>query len=1709
MNIVYFMYMKNFKNNVLQVSAFLIVCLGLCFPSYANALISNGANAVDGLGQYDGTYDGVIITDFVPSYTKSSTNNGIDRFGLTPNGVVVDPINHRLFITDNPNHRVLVYELNASNQLVNHIPINVLGQSTFTSGTSATTKAGLATPVGLAYDATNQRLFVSQTGAHRVSVFDVTSITNGEDAINVIGQDVFTTGGAVVDIDGLNSPMSVAYDSGTKYLYVGQATGQRVTIFNADPTVLIPNDSLTDGPDALFVLGQAGFGSSTISVTAAGFSGGGGMQLALDETGDRLFVSQTTSNRVSVFDISTITNGESAIAVLGQSNFTSSAGATTIAGLNGSSGVAFDSANNRLFVSQTTSNRVSVFDVLAITNGENAVNVIGQANFTTGASTLTQAGMAGAGGIFFDSTSNNLYVSQSTGRRISIFNAGIATLIPNDTLTDGPLAIDLIGQTNGLYSIHTPIYTKNGLNDSPNGIGLNLPYDIALDSVDHRLFVADHNGNRVLVFNLNGSNQLLDHVPDLVIGQPNFYTNTGALSATGLTAPRALAYDEVHKRLFVGQGASANRVTVYDATPGILTNGASAINVIGQPDLLTGTVGTTIAKINTSAGSISLAYDPIDDRLFVAQGGNRVTVYDTDPAVLVPNTFVGPNAINVIGQENFTSSLATVDIDGVSNPTGVVYDTANKRLFVAQTGANRVTVYNADPAVLIPNDPLSDGPDAINLIGQTSFLGSTALLNQLGLSGPTGLVYDDTTGALFVSSRGYNRVTVFNAHPTVLIANDASTNGKNAHYVLGQSDYTTSASSTTQSSTTSPGGLVLDRTNNRLYVTQESHRVSVFDAAMVAFTPAVAPNLDALSDTGSSSTDNITDDTTPTFTGSCINGQTVTIKVDGVAVLPTVLCAGSAYSITLSTPLVEGTYSITSMFTNAHGDSGNSPTLNLQVDTDGPVFSSVNINPQGGNTFEEPALTFSATDNHSLTITYTVSIDGGPFGAYVSGTQVPTLVPADPHHIIVRACDEFNHCTDEDIYFYPAVSIVSPTIVKNTSINDITIDVIEPSGSANTLATVSATVSFNGGGATPITITCVPAVPGTGTKTSTCTLDTPIGPAAGQYELVAMATNNAGIPGTGETSRIFIIETNVPTVNSTIPTTLSNTDIVDTFIEVSDDYGIDSVVLGGTASADIDSCTPDLPYTGTGIVECRINVRSSGTVTMTVTDLAGNTNTTFSQAYIIETEVPDVTINAPTTASTGPITDTTITLSDENGIANIAIGGATLDSCTPALPYTGSGNVVCDVTVSATGTLAIEVLDRAGNLNDSESQSYTIETDSPTVSGTVLTTLSNSAITNTTITVSDASGIQSVALDNGATVTSCTPALPYTGTSNVVCNISIPATGTYTATVTDRAGNTNTTFSQAYIIETTPPTVTSSVPTITAKNTPIIDTTLTLSDANGIQSLTMSGATVTSCTPVLPYTGSGNVICAITVTSSGTVTATVTDRAGNTDTTFSQAYTISRPSSGGSVPKTPPVVTPVTPPVTAPITPQIPPTAPKDENTQCTLITSTLIFPSRPNNAQDVNTIITFLNTYENEKLALDGTYDQDDIAAINRFQNKYRAEILSPWGGTTPTGIVGNYTRAKMSVMQCAQFAGCPYFTENARLGATGGDVKKIQNFLNVLLGKNLQEASFTPVVASAVREYQSIYRESVLRPLGLTTPTGNWFQFSRQTANKLMGCI
>lgn len=147
------------------------------------------------------------------------------------------------------------------------------------------------------------------------------------------------------------------------------------------------------------------------------------------------------------------------------------------------------------------------------------------------------------------------------------------------------------------------------------------------------------------------------------------------------------------------------------------------------------------------------------------------------------------------------------------------------------------------------------------------------------------------------------------------------------------------------------------------------------------------PDLAAASDSGSSNTDNLTSDATPTLTGSgALANGTVTLYSGGTVLGITTADASGNWSFTPGSALAAGTHSITVTTTDAVGNvSAASATLSLNIDTSAPVIGSVSI----------PAAPMKIGDVVTATITVTSDTDSytlssGSIGGFTLGS--PTKI---------------------------------------------------------------------------------------------------------------------------------------------------------------------------------------------------------------------------------------------------------------------------------------------------------------------------------------------------------------------------------------------------------------------------------------------------------------------------------------------------------------------------------------------------------------------------------------------------------------------------------------------------------------------------------------------------------------------------------------------
>ena len=105
---------------------------------------------------------------------------------------------------------------------------------------------------------------------------------------------------------------------------------------------------------------------------------------------------------------------------------------------------------------------------------------------------------------------------------------------------------------------------------------------------------------------------------------------------------------------------------------------------------------------------------------------------------------------------------------------------------------------------------------------------------------------------------------------------------------------------------------------------------------------------------------------------------------------------------------------------------------------------------------------------------------------------------------------------------------------------------------------------------------------------------------------------------------------------------------------------------------------------------------------------------------------------------------------------------------------------------------------------------------------------------------------------------------------------------------------------------------------------------------------------------------------------------------------------------------------------------------------------------------------------------------------------------------------------RSIVSQEQTTPSGACPFtWTRNMTVGASGADVKKLQEFLNGTTATRIADSgvgspgkettTFGPMTAKAVAKFQDIYASDILAPVGLTKGTGYFGSSTRAKANAL----
>jgi sugar lactone lactonase YvrE len=406
------------------------------------------------------------------------------------------------------------------------------------------------------------------------------------------------------------------------------------------------------------------------------------------------------------------------------------------------------------------------------------------------------------------------------------------------------VATDLLGQYNSISSTASVNWSGNGFNNGPTPLGLSTAWGcnggyrnvwgggIAIDPVNHYLFVSDDCNNRVVVYTLNTDNSIPTssggHTASYVLGQSGLQgQRLCQLTQSGLCMPMGLAVDPPNQRLFVADFYN-NRVMVFSYASGF-TNGENASYVLGQSSFTSyngnGTWPNSTA--NNMGSPEGLAYDANDGWLFVSDTAfSRIMVFNVASGTIA----TGENASYELGQSSFTSysypQSTTPARNTVYIPHGVAYDPVNERLFVGDNQFNRIMVFNVAPGTIANNE------NASYVLGQAGFTSSGCNETQSGMCEVQDVSYDPNSGRLFMTDNNYVRALVFNASP------GAIANGENASWVIGAANFTSEGYGLSQGGFTTGNefsafvGIHYDPASGRVFLLDPfNNRVLIFEGS--------------------------------------------------------------------------------------------------------------------------------------------------------------------------------------------------------------------------------------------------------------------------------------------------------------------------------------------------------------------------------------------------------------------------------------------------------------------------------------------------------------------------------------------------------------------------------------------------------------------------------------------------------------------------------------------------------------------------------------------------------------------------------------------------------------------------------------------------------------------------------------------------------------
>ncbi len=485
----------------------------------------------------------------------------------------------------------------------------------------------------------------------------------------------------------------------------------------------------------------------------------------------------------------------------------------------------------------------------------------------------------------------------------------------------------------------------------------------------------------------------------------------------------------------------------------------------------------------------------------------------------------------------------------------------------------------------------------------------------------------------------------------------------------------------------------------------------------------IAPTLAAASDSGSSSSDRLTNVTTPTFTGTAEDGSTVTLY-NSTTNVGSAAATGGSYSVTSGT-LTSGVKPMTVKATDVAGNLGPASSItSITIDITAPAKPATLVlaaaSDSGRSASDRntkvtaPTLTGTTTAATTVTLYDGATLIGSVYAPTTAYSITSTQLVDASHVITTKATDAAGNLGPAST----AITVIVDTTAPAAPSTPFLAATSDTGKSSTDRITNKTTPVFTGTNETKAIVALFDTATQVGTVTTTSTTysvtSSTLTP--GTHTLNATATDIAGNLGPVSADVTITIDTTAPVAPSTPALTTAS----DTGISATDGITTDttSTFTGTAESGATVTLLNGVAATGTAVTATggawtattSTLANASYTIGARTTDVAGNIGpASAGVSLVVDTVKPTVTLNQATSqadpTSSAPIDFTVVFSEPVNGFLNTDLTYTGTAAANAAVVSGGPNSYGVAISgMTRTGTViptlaAAKAADTAGNTN--------------------------------------------------------------------------------------------------------------------------------------------------------------------------------------------------------------------------------------------------------------------------------------------------------------------------------------------------------------------------------------------------------------------------